>query len=239
MPFFNYFQIPKNFLNYKALQTVTLPKASSELAAELCISLKETLVAVCSKSCEKQSFKCSEAFVQTSDTLPGMIPFIPKMLDEDTKNSEDIPGNTQTSDTSITSPVPKSTEAAAKDTKSGLKENAPVNEFSLRTAVNNGPNEKVALQNIVIDTPKESTNNETDVKVGAKTTETKAAGGVDKSVIAVIVAGMVIIIAIITIKKNWSSIRNRFGTPRQNDRSVRNTNGTTPEEVPLQDKSPV
>ncbi|CAH2262834.1 jg9208 [Pararge aegeria aegeria] len=304
---------PETFLNYKALRTVNLPEVTPDLLSELCTTLKETLVTVCTQSCNENSFKCADAPFHMNDnsldaTLPGMIPFIPEIVKDTTVQSEEYSGNsgvqniTDTTKTSsnlesrvtsgtlpnldallnsgiekivITSPVSEAPETSPNpalkktsdnmpvpdisstsrrkefsemtpeepqfpETLSGAKENLPVSDFSLRTAVNNAPQEKVALQNIIIDTSKEPTYNETVVTVGAKTTDIKGGGGVDKSVIAVIVAGMVIIIAVITVKKNWSSIRKRFSSdPRPNDRSGRNENGTTAEEVPLQDKSPV
>ncbi|XP_045772994.1 flocculation protein FLO11 [Maniola jurtina] len=242
---------PDIFLNLKALRTVTLPEISSELVSQICSSM-ETLVTLCTESCSEHSFECKDTSLDA--TLPGMIPFFSGIVKEDTKNSDDIIANSEKeiSDTSpdLSAPEissnsrrkePLEISPKAPETPSEPRDNSPVNDFSLRTAVNNAPEEKVALQSIVIDGSKESPNNETDVKVGAKTTETNR-GGVDKSVIAVIVAGMVIIVAVIAIKKNWGSIRKRFSsTPRASDRSDRNANGTTvlPEEVPLQDKSPV
>ncbi|XP_034831995.1 mucin-22-like [Maniola hyperantus] len=249
---------PDIFLNLKALRTITLPEISSELVAQICSS-KETLVTICTESCSEHSFVCKDVSLHSKDssldaTLPGMIPYLSEIIKEDTKNIDDSLANSEKeiSDTppDLSAPEissnsrrkePSEISPKAPETPSECKDNLPVNDFSLRTAVNNAPQENVALQSIVIDNSKESSNNETDVKVGAKTTETKSSG-VDKSVIAVVVAGMVIIVAVIAIKKNWGSIRKRFSsTPRANDRSDRNANGTTvpPEEVPLQDKSPV
>lgn len=100
------------------------------------------------------------------------------------------------------------------------------------------------LNIVVPETPKNEISDqssETDLHVGATTTDGKT-GGVDKSVIGIIVAGMVVVVAGIAIKKNWSSIRKRFSpTPTAAERADANVNGTLPEEVPLQDKdkSPV
>lgn len=75
-----------------------------------------------------------------------------------------------------------------------------------------------------------------DASVGATTSVNKA-GGVDKSVIGVIVAGMVVVVAGITIKKNWKSIKNKFSSsPRPANDRTNHTNGIAPEEVPLQEK---
>ncbi|XP_053609993.1 uncharacterized protein LOC128674981 [Plodia interpunctella] len=91
---------------------------------------------------------------------------------------------------------------------------------------------------------KPDTNDSSNYKVGATTADSKT-GGVNKSIIGIIVAGMVVVVAGITIKKNWTAIRKRFSSnsnSRTPDRqqTAGNANGTTaPEEIPLQDKSPV
>lgn len=123
------------------------------------------------------------------------------------------------------------------------------NEASLTRSRVKSPEEVApAKLNSIVDIPKDvaaskdtSSKDETDVKVGATTADSNN-GGVSKSVIGFIVAGMVIAVAGITIKKNWSSIRKRFSsTPRSPERAGANgnANGTAPEEVPLQDKNPV
>lgn len=111
----------------------------------------------------------------------------------------------------------------------------PTEEVSAKTAVL--PKLKAA-EDPAAPTGQDTTKTEGEV-VGATTSDAKT-GGVDKSVILIVVAGMVVVVAGITIKKNWTSIKNRFSsTPRSaNDRTA-NANGTTPEEVPLQEKSPV
>lgn len=154
-------------------------------------------------------------------------------------------------------------EAAEKGLTGNIEEPIAVSKFNTlvevpkeESNISESPKieEPVAISklNSVVDTPKQESEStkldksaaESDTdesyKVGAKTSERKT-GGVDKSVIGIIVAGMVLVVAGITIKKNWSSIRRRFSSNSRtpNDRAASNANGTTPEEVPLQDKSPV
>lgn len=139
-----------------------------------------------------------------------------------------------TSSPSVTS----STQTTSLETSSS-KDNISAHEFSFRTAVNDVPEKKIAALNAISDHSKDSSTEEPHVKVGATTSDTKIGGGVDKVVIGIVVTGMIVIVAGITIKKNWSSIKKRFSsTPnRAVDRQEANGNGTVPEEVPLQEKS--
>ncbi|XP_050351088.1 podocan-like protein 1 [Nymphalis io] len=229
----------ENFSNFKALRKITLPAGPTELALDLCDTFKETLETVCTETCDKP-FDCPDAPDIIEDdlfdaTLPGMIPL---NTFEGNKEVVTTTENSVTESTSTTIIPLKPLE-----TDSNLNKNIPANEFSLRAAVKNAPEEKIASLNAIPDSTKDSVSAPS-VKVGAKTVDTKQSGGVDKSVIGMVVAGMIIIVAGITIKKNWSSIKKRFSsTPnRPNERPGGNANGTAPEEVPLQnksDKSPV
>ncbi|XP_046966151.1 adenylate cyclase-like [Vanessa cardui] len=223
-----------NFSNFKALRKITLPSGSTDLALDLCETLKETLETVCTESCDTKPFDCPDAPQKIDEdlfdaTLPGMIP-----LNTFEGNKEAV---TET-ESSVTESTSTTIPLKPLETDSNLNENIPANEFSLRTAVINAPQEKIASLNAIPDSPKDASN-ATNVKVGATTADTKKTGGVDKSVIGMVVAGMIVVVAGITIKKNWSSIKKRFSsTPnRATERPGGNANGTTPEEVPLQNKS--
>lgn len=238
------------FLQFKGLKKLTLATSTPELLDELCGAYKETLETVCTGSCEAKTYDCPDTPQNIEDdlieaTLPGMIAFNVGVEDGD-PNIEN-PNNDANATTEKPAEVPESPQTTKEtsivtETTTTTQKTQSAGEFSLRTAVNKEPAEQVASNSIVAN-PKEeteSTTSETDVKIGAKTISTKT-GGVDRSVIGIIVAGMIIVVAVVTIKKNWSSITKRFGSsPRPpNNRTETTANGTSPEEVPLQDKSPV
>ncbi|CAG4971669.1 unnamed protein product [Colias eurytheme] len=231
---------PELFSNLKSLRQLTLPFTASDLSEDLCKSLKETLESVCYESCKKKIFECPDAPESIGDdlfdaTLPGMIAFQPDDIQK-SLNTESNSSNTTPSTEATTAPTPQTSAAS-----SVSESTSSVTEFSLRNAVNQQPIDNVPL-NSIVEAPTETSQADSEVKIGAKTAESKSGGGVDKSVIGIIIAAMVVIVAVITIKKNWSSIKKKFGsTPRTNERTT--VNGTSPEEVPLQekanDKSPV
>lgn len=141
-----------------------------------------------------------------------------------------------------TEETPSETQTTSTTIKANSEIVSPAYNFSLRTAVDKASSEGESIQT---GKPIENANqeappsNDENIKIGATTSDTKT-GGVDKSVIGIIVAAMVVVVAGVTIKKNWSSIKKRFSsTPRAANERVANGNGSTPEEVPLQDKSPV
>ncbi|CAK1580361.1 unnamed protein product [Parnassius mnemosyne] len=239
-----------SFLQFKSLKKLTLATSSPELVDELCASLKDALETVCTGSCETQTYDCPNTPQNIDEdlidaTLPGMIAFNTEIEDGDP--AVDVPsddGNVATEkQQAVTEPSSSSeSSSTAKTTSTPGEKTQPVSEFSLRTAVNKEPASDVKL-NSFVNKPEEeidkSSSEGPDVKIGAKTSSTNT-GGVDKSVIGIIVAAMVVIVAVITITKNWSSIRKRFGTSRPpNNRTEATANGTSPEEVPLQDKLPV
>ncbi|XP_028033308.1 leucine-rich repeat-containing protein 40-like [Bombyx mandarina] len=219
------------FSNFKGLRKLTLPSAASSLNEELCNSFKGTLESVCTESCKEHLFECPDARRPLEgegwlDAIsPGTIALTSIYADE--------------SHSAIKPEVAKTAQADTKQTET-QKNTEPLqnSQVSLRTAINSAP----IATGQTTSTVESNKEKDTDVKVavGATTAETKS-GGVDKSIIGMMVAGMVVIVAGITIKKNWSSIRNRFSSsPRAaNERSATTANGTTPEEVPLQEKSPV
>lgn len=235
------------FLIFKALKKLTLPSNAADLADDVCVSLKESLQTVCTGSCSNKSLDCPDAPPHTADddlldfVLPGLIAVgtepeeyidpvvsIAPGIEEATVHEENVESPPAANvETKVSTEAKEDTTAAAS-----------VDEPSFRSAVIQASDEKPA------ETGTQSA--ETTVKpqggiVEATTSNTKT-GGVDKSLIGIIVAGMVVVVAGITIKKNWSSIRKRFNSsPRNaNERTGgATTNGTTPEEVPLQEKSPV
>ncbi|KPI95593.1 PREDICTED: uncharacterized protein LOC106115859 [Papilio xuthus] len=237
------------FLQFKALKKLTLATSTPELLDGLCAAYKETLETVCTGSCDTKTYDCPDTPQNIEEdlieaTLPGMIAFMGAIDGDPNIENPNNDANTTTTEkpTEVTvSPQTTGTSSVAESTTTTQKTQS-AGEFSLRTAVNKEPAEHV-VSNSIVEKPKEenkATTSPTEVKIGAKTEGTKT-GGVDKSVIGIIVAGMIIVVAVVTIKKNWSSIRKRFGSsPRPpNNRTEATTNGTSPEEVPLQDKSPV
>ncbi|OWR46634.1 leucine-rich transmembrane protein [Danaus plexippus plexippus] len=249
---------PELFSSFKKLNKITLPESGSGIALDLCTSLLGSLETVCTESCASKTFDCPNAPPNIEEdlldaTLPGMIPLLsdhddsnsdPGVKSDNTKHeqSSNVPPLQAASDddqpnvqTTVATPV---TPPASKEETTASSGNLPVNEFSLRKAVDNASEDNIKA-NAEIEKLNESTTAQPVVKVGAAI-DGKKSGGVDKSVIGIIVAGMIVIVAVVSIKKNWSSIKKRFSsTPRPNERSDGNANGTTPEEVPLQDKSPV
>ncbi|XP_068633188.1 uncharacterized protein [Battus philenor] len=233
------------FLQFKALKKLTLANSTPDLLDELCATLKESLETVCTETCETKTYDCLDAPQKIEEnlidaTLPGMIAYNIGVEDQEpsidndkqvtTEKSHEDPKLLNPSEVSNTEEIPSTTQKTQ-----------PSSEFSLRSAVNKEPAEKVILNtNVEKSNVKTNTTSGPEVKIGAKTADTKT-GGVDKSVIGIIVTGMIVVVAVIVIKKNWSSISKRFSSsPRPpNSRTEATTNGTSPEEVPLQDKSPV
>ncbi|CAH0398295.1 unnamed protein product [Chilo suppressalis] len=229
---------PDVFSNFESLTVITLPSTIPDLQQDLCDSLSKSLLKVCTESCEYASYNCKEEAGDVDDlpVLPGMI--IPDENDDseptiDTQEKPNIVDNNSQDTVSVT------TTAAAPKISSETTTNG---EFSFRSAVDKQPN-NVAPFNSLVEIPENAPiTTEATVKLGATTSDTKT-GGVDKTIIGLVVVGMVVIVAVITIKKNWSSIKNRFSS-NSNSRTPNqpvggNANGTAPEEVPLQDKSPV
>lgn len=232
----------ENLSNFVTLRKVILPKSGELIKEALCDTLKNSLDTVCIESCDTEEFVCQDTpqniggdFLEAK--LPGTIALsnaIQDIADPDVKVDDD--GNT-TIETQQTTPSPDID--SIKEESATIKSDSD-SDFSLRSAVINAEPTAVSGSRILdavmekpVDTP-----TETDVKVGATTSDYKT-GGVDKSVIGIIVAGMILVVAGITIKKNWSSLRKRFSSNPRPANGV--ANGSTPEEMPLQDKdkSPV
>ncbi|CAH0691908.1 unnamed protein product [Spodoptera exigua] len=239
---------PESFTNFKALRSLTLPTTAASLAEDLCAALKESLVTVCTGTCSEKTLECPDA-PQTTDLEEGLLDFaLPGLIalgatpDEDAGDpAVNSPPDVHVDNETETN-VPAAPEVNVETTSQAPIANAAdatnsVGDFSLRSAIiktSDQPPEAEASSTTAPAKP------ESEV-VGATTSGSKT-GGVDKSVIGMIVAGMVLVVAGITIKKNWSSIRNRFSSSpsrNANDRANVNANGTAPEEVPLQEKSPV
>lgn len=225
-----------------------MPTSTPELVADLCTALISSLENVCTEACSNSSYDCPDAPLKREEnfldaTLPGMIAF-----DTADDNAADPIINTISDDNaeSDTEETPQNDEI----THSTTEENTtPANKETLTRSRINLPEEVLPVKfnsfvnipnDVATDSPKDpSIKDETEVKVGATTSESNS-GGVSKSSIGIIVAGMILVVAGITIKKNWSSIRKRFSsTPRSPERPGANANGTAPEEVPLQEKNPV
>ncbi|KAJ8731290.1 hypothetical protein PYW07_004454 [Mythimna separata] len=237
---------PESFSNFKALRSLTLPTAAASIVEDLCTSFKESLVTVCTGACNIKSFECPEAPQPQGvedelldAILPGLIalgsapednvdPVVKSpnevLAENDTKNNEQQPtvANVETTETGT---------SANTDTEKAVQNTAILSKI-LKVPEERKPTD--------VDSSSASTVKPESEVIGATTSGTKT-GGVDKSIIGMIVAGMVLVVAGITIKKNWSFIKNRFSsTPRNaNERTNVTANGTTPEEVPLQEKSPV
>lgn len=230
---------PEVFSNFISLRSLTLPTAPAGLANDLCSSLKKSLTTVCIGTCNTKSIECPDAPPDTEGdlldfALPGLIALgsAPEENVDPALNSEDN-SNSKGNENVETTLETKVEGAEVTTQKSGSDGG-----FSFRSAkVSN--EEPTGSQPAEESDSTEKPKSENEI-VGATTSEKKT-GGVDKSVIGMVVAGMVLVVAGITIKKNWSSIKNRLSsTPRNaNERTAVNTNGTAPEEVPLQEKSPV
>ncbi|XP_049873225.1 uncharacterized protein LOC126371870 [Pectinophora gossypiella] len=234
--------------NFQALRRVTLATSNAELLQNLCSTLKSSLETVCTESCDTKLFECADAPQVIDDdlieaTLPGMISFEGDENADPVINTDNV--NTETSSATEDTPAGNNDNMAKSEqsTENPVSPNQNVSLTSGRALINNIAEESTPQKlNNIVEAPKDTTNVE--VKAGAATTGESKTGGVDKSVIGIIVAGMVVVVAGITIKKNWSSIKNRFSSsPRPAERGggTANGNGTSPEEVPLQDKdkSPV
>ncbi|KAI8436870.1 hypothetical protein MSG28_010322 [Choristoneura fumiferana] len=242
---------PETFLNFKSLRKLTLPTTTKELNEDICNNLKGTLEMICTGTCGNELHDCEDTQkpidIEDEMFVEAKLPAVLTAPDSD-DNMEMEPQINSTRDNGVTN-VDSGTEETPSETQTpstAIKANSeivsPVNNFSLRTAVYKASSEGESLQT---GKPIENANqeaapsNEENIKIGATTSDTKT-GGVDKSVIGIIVAAMVVVVAGVTIKKNWSSIKKRFSsTPRPANERVANGNGSTPEEVPLQDKSPV
>lgn len=221
------------------MRKLILPSTNSELMLDLCGSLKETLETVCENLCNEHSIDCPDAPQNIDEnlfdaTLPGMISLNAGIVGN--KHPDEASDVTGTEEPTYQSTTTLSTPPKILDPS---KENIPVSEYSLRTEVDKVSSD-IKSSSKVDQVPKEVP--ESDVKVGAKTSESNASsgGGVDKSVIGIVVAAMVVIVAGITIKKNWNSIKNKFSSSPNRaagERSGANSNGAVPEEVPLQDKT--
>lgn len=199
---------------------------------------------MCIGSCNANELVCSDApqniageFIEAK--LPGTIALSNTIVDDADPNVEVTDSDSTTTETQQSTLTSEATQDDSEITRSNA--NLAANDFSLRSAViNAGGTADTAsgTMNVFMETPVD-TPEETDLKVGATTSDIKT-GGVDKSVIGIIIAGMILIVAGITIKKNWSSIRKRFSPSPRPANGVA-INGSTPEEMPLQenDKSPV
>nr|XP_021185422.2 uncharacterized protein LOC110372786 [Helicoverpa armigera] len=232
---------PDSFSNFKALRSITLPKDAANLVDDLCATLKETLETVCTESCNTKAVECSEAPQDTFGdiALPGLIALVSGDEDGEDPILSSKPKTEEATVSKKEEEVPPVVNVETTETAT-LATNDSTNsagDFSLRSAIIKASEESKTTN---AEATSEATVKSESEVVGATTTGTKT-GGVDKSLIGMIVAGMVVVVAGITIKKNWSSIKNRFSsTPRNaNDRTPVSANGTTPEEVPLQEKSPV
>ncbi|XP_063825644.1 uncharacterized protein LOC135075206 [Ostrinia nubilalis] len=224
------------FSKFESLRKLILPTSTPELPQDLCDALPKTLETVCTGTCDTEVFECRD---EENDMTDDELPVLPGalLLPTESEENADPVVNTPEVNTETNDNTNSKTNVSPADTEG--KTVAPV-EFSFRSAINKQPSDEIAPFNSIVEAPKDiSSSNEEPVKYGATTIATKT-GGVDKSIIGLVVAGMVVIVAGITIKKNWSSIKKRFSSnnPTPNERNGINANGT-PEEVPLQDKSPV
>lgn len=228
-------------MTFHSLRKLTLAKSSPDLLEALCVSLKSNLETVCTESCETQSYECKETLQNIEDNLLAAVE--PAVFDSPTNDDSD-PALDNTPLVTEETLKEVTTEASIHKDEVTVANEGTTMKISGNSRLLNIPEQANKLSVEVPEAPKNEISDqtsETDVNVGATTTDGKP-GGVDKSVIGIIVAGMVVVVAGIAIKKNWSSIRKRFSsTPRAAERAGANANGTTPEEVPLQDKdkSPV
>lgn len=199
---------------------------------------------ICTESCDIKPYDCKETSPNIEEQ--ELVPVIPGVLDFPTNDNSDPTLDDKTQIGTEETPKEVNTVASTTKIEDIVANEGTISEISGNSRSGNVPEQATSnkLNSVVPVAPQNEIihqTGETDLHVGATTTDGKP-GGVDKSVIGIIVAGMVVVVAGITIKKNWSSIRKRFSsTPRAAERAGANDNGTLPEEVPLQDKdkSPV
>ena len=224
-----------------------MPTAAANLAEDLCTSLRESLVTVCTGSCDVKPFDCPEA-PQPKGIEDGLLDFaLPGLIslaaapeddvDPTVNSSVDVPAETGTVKNEQAAPPVVNVETTETPVLANDNTEKAAGDFSLHSAIMKAAEEPKPAD---AESPSTATVKSVNEVVGATTLQTKT-GGVDKSIIGMVVAGMVLVVAGITIKKNWSSIKNKFSSTRRNahERTGVNANGTAPEEVPLQDKSPV
>ncbi|XP_013198280.2 uncharacterized protein LOC106141169 [Amyelois transitella] len=251
---------------FTSLEKIVVPSNAFDEQVEvgLCKSLTNSLKIICVETCEKE-INCPDYQGGIEhDMLEAKIPAT-IFLDDDSEsdptiNTPDInygtPNAVNNETASDKEPIstlnPENGSQDAPETSLNdlgkTEEAAAISKFSTLVEAGNSDISvnvrKVDIPAVNSENKQEETqtdkNESSNYKVGATTSDSKS-GGVNKSTIGIIVACMVVIVAGITIKKNWTNIRKRFSSDsRTPDRPVGNTNGTTsPEEVPLQDKSPV
>lgn len=226
------------------MRKLVLAKSTPDLLEAFCRSLKNSLEIVCTESCDTNVYECKEIQNIEDGEFNAVLPAVlqsptndnndPAFDDKNRLETEETPIEVTTAASKDEVTVPNEgtkMQISANSRLLNMPEEVPSNKLSIAPEAHpEAPKNEISQQT-----------SEADVNVGATTTDGKP-GGVDKSVIGIIVAGMVVVVAGIAIKKNWSSIRKRFSsTPRAAERAGANANGTTPEEVPLQDKdkSPV
>lgn len=221
-----------------------MAKSTPDLLNEICGALQNSLEVICVESCEAQIYECKEALPIINEDLIDAI--LPGTLESPTSDDADPTLDNKPTLETVETPKEVTTAASIPTSKVTVATEGTISQISGNSRFANIPEQPTSYKENVIapEAPKNEINqqtSETDLHVGATTTDGKP-GGVDKTVIGLIVAGMVVIVAGITIKKNWSSIKKRFSsTPQATERAGANANGTSPEEVPLQDKdkSPV
>lgn len=250
---------PELFSIFKSLKILTIPSSVPEtltVIENLCRSLRGSLEKVCTDTCSTEEFECPDAPQNLDkdnlmEVIPGMIYLDASNSDNGTSKDETNVGTEEPPEQpDATGVEAKVADSEAAITTSNKNENITISNPLEDTSRSANKEETSPIQRhstIVEMPPAEPTNtNNTDpvIKIGATTDA--STGGVNKSLIGFIVAGMVFVVAGITIKKNWGSIRKRFSSStRHNERTAAgagtgtNANGTSPEEVPLQEKNPV
>lgn len=203
---------PETFSQFKSLKTIKLNNISEELTVELCNLVNITLEEVCkADSCKK----CNYMF-ENEPVHPSLI-----AADNDYLEHPTTPAPSNMNATIIAPNVTKTLEATT--------------EFSLKNAVDKEfHGRKAAEPPVETEKKKEDIKSEVDAKVGATTNNGESSGGVSTLIVGLVVAGMVLVVIIVVVKKNWSRITSSSSRPA--DRSGA-PNGTTPEEVPLREKS--
>ncbi|XP_059052039.1 uncharacterized protein LOC131846693 [Achroia grisella] len=225
---------PETLTKFTSLQNLVLPSTLNDLQTKItCKSLNNLVASLCIESCEKESYDCSNTLDDNDlAVIPGAI-----YSDNHDQENPDSDVNEISDDERITSEI-----VGTSDNDEIIIKNGSSN--SMRSSVVKGPI-AASPQNSIVDTaPQETPSKQepNDPNISATTAENNN-GGVNKSVIGLIVAGMVVVIAGITVKKNWNSIKKRFSSNSNsrtpNERPTSDANNSTPEEIPLQDKSPV
>lgn len=199
------------FSLFTALKRVTMMEVTDTLMRQLCHLNNNTMEEVCAGTTT-----CFDCLNEKYDNDKEYIPVIAAM----------IPVRSDIDDAMLEVTTAENDISASESTTEPLTGNKNQSDV-----VKSGSNSRSFKQSADL-------KEDDEVKVATSTAE--SGGGVSSLVVGLVVAGMVLVVAGVVIKKNWNSVRDRCSSsPRPaTDRPGSHPNGSAPEEVPLQEKSP-